>query len=200
VATERQIGANRRNARRSTGPRSVAGRRRSSQNSFRHGLAVGATANGEHTKSIERWARKIAGAATDTVALECARAIAQAEFDLAQIRRVKVALVSRVMAFGEVAEPPAWRLIRQAKRFFRALDRGELIGLERIEAPAMPTTEPERSAEAVRRALPELIKLDRYERRGAARRARAMHIFLKRKRIGQRTIVRREGQRTTVIE
>jgi len=38
----------------------------------------------------------------------------------------------------------------------------------------MPTTEPERSAEAVRRALPELIQLDRYERRAAGRRARAM--------------------------
>ena len=32
-------------------------------------------------------------------------------------------------------------------------------------APVMPEAEPERLAEAVRRALPELLKLDRYERR-----------------------------------
>ena len=32
---------------------------------------------------------------------------------------------------------------------------------------AMPSTEPERTAEAIRRALPELLKLDRYERRAA---------------------------------
>lgn len=38
-----------------------------------------------------------------------------------------------------------------------------------VEATAtMPSAEPERLAEAVRRALPELLKLDRYERRAAA--------------------------------
>jgi hypothetical protein len=38
----------------------------------------------------------------------------------------------------------------------------------------MPVTEPERTAETVRRALPELIKLERYERRAAAKRDRSM--------------------------
>jgi hypothetical protein len=38
----------------------------------------------------------------------------------------------------------------------------------------MPPHEPERSAEAVRQVLPELRKLDRYERRAAARRDRAV--------------------------
>jgi hypothetical protein len=174
MASERQITANRRNARRSTGPRSDTGRKKSSRNSFRHGLAAEVTINAEHVKQIERLARKIAGATPDIVALEWARAIAQAEFDLAQIRRVKAALISHVMAFGEVKKAPASQRIREAKRFFRTVDRGELIGLE---ASALPTTEPERTTEAVRRALPELIKLDRYERRAAARRDRAMHTF-----------------------
>ncbi len=44
MPTDRQIAANRRNARRSTGPRSAAGRKRSSRNSHRHGLAAGVTA------------------------------------------------------------------------------------------------------------------------------------------------------------
>jgi uncharacterized protein with HEPN domain len=40
---------------------------------------------------------------------------------------------------------------------------------ERIDRLAtMPTEEPERTAEAVRRALPELAKLDRYESRAVA--------------------------------
>jgi hypothetical protein len=38
----------------------------------------------------------------------------------------------------------------------------------------MPSEELERTAEAVRRALPELIKLDRYESRAAARRDKAI--------------------------
>jgi hypothetical protein len=176
MTSDRQIAANRRNARRSTGPRSEAGRKRSSRNSFRHGLAAAGIVNAE---DIERLAREIAGASTDLVTLEYARAIAQAEFDLPQIRRAKVALVSRVIAFGEVKRPPASHLIRAAKRVFRALDRGKLIPFKVFEPPALPTTEPERTAEAVRRALPELIKLDRYERRAAGRRARAMHNFLR---------------------
>jgi hypothetical protein len=179
MTSDRQIAANRRNAHRSTGPRSDAGRKRSGRNSLRHGLAAAGTVNAERIKHIERLARDIAGDSNDSVTLECARAIAEAEFDLAQIRRVKAALISRVIAFGEVAEASDWQLIAEAKRFFRALDRGELIR-PKLEAPAMPKTEPERTAEAVRRALPELIKLDRYERRAAVRRARSLRTFVER--------------------
>jgi hypothetical protein len=177
VATDRQIAANRRNARRSTGPRSGAGRKRSGRNSFRHGLAAAATATAERIKHIERLARNIAGASTDVVTLECARTIAEAEFDLAQIRRVHVELISRVMAFGEAKRPPASHLVREVNRALRAFDRGELVRFEGLEPPAMPTTEPERTAEAMRRVLPELLMLDRYERRAAGRHARALRRF-----------------------
>ena len=177
MASDRQIAANRRNAYRSTGPRSDAGRKRSSRNSFRHGLAAGEAKHARRIRDVEQLAREIAGATSDIVALECAREIAEREFDLAQIRRVKVALISRVMAFGEVKRPPDSHMIRECKRFFRAFDRGELIPL-RLDPPAMPTTESERSAEAIRRGLPELIKLERYERRAAGRRARALRSFL----------------------
>ena len=178
MASHRQIAANRRNARRSTGPRSAAGRKRSSWNSFRHGLTAGVTATAERTKYIEQLARKIAGATTDIVTLECARTIAQAEFDLAQIRRAKVALISRLMAFGELDMGDESQWLSYGKLFLRGFTRGECILPERIETPAMPTAEPERTAEAIRRALPELIKLDRYERRAAARCARGLHTFL----------------------
>ena len=56
-----------------------------------------------------------------------------------------------------------------------ALGQGGLIVPKLIDASAtMPPHEPERSAEAVRRVLPELRKLNRYERRAAARRDRAV--------------------------
>ena len=182
MTSDRQIAANRRNARRSTGPRSGAGRRRSSRNSFRHGLSVGVTGNAERIKHVERLAGKIAGASPDILTFESARTFAQAEFELAQIRRVKVALISRVMAFGGLETPDDdFQSPGQIKRFLKRLKRGELILPDRIATAAMPTTDPERTAEVIRRALPELIKLDRYERRAAARRARAMRIFLDRK-------------------
>ena len=187
MASDRQIAANRRNARRSTGPRSAAGRTRSRRNSFRHGLAAGVSANAGRIEQIERLARKIAGASPDILTLEGARTFAQAEFDLAQIRRVKVALISRVMAFGGLGKPDDdFQSQGQARRFLSALKRGELILPDRIETPPVPPTELERTTEAIRRLLPELVKLDRYEQRAAARRARAMHTFLDRKK-GQTT-------------
>jgi len=74
VASERQIAAIRRNARKGTGPRSSAGKRRTSRNPYRHGFSANMTSSGERTKHIERLARKIAGNATDVVILERARA------------------------------------------------------------------------------------------------------------------------------
>ena len=153
-----------------------------SQNAYRHGLSAGVNAHVESVKDIEASARKIAGNSTDVVVLECARTMAQAEFDLARIRRLKVGLVSRVMAFGEFEPPAAFQSLREINQFFKGFDRGELILPERSKSPAMPTTEPERSAEAIRRALPELMRLNRYERHAAARRAQAMHTLLERKR------------------
>jgi hypothetical protein len=47
--------------------------------------------------------------------------------------------------------------------------------------PAMPTEEPARTAEAVRRALPELVRLNRYESRAIARRDRAVRRLLAQK-------------------
>jgi hypothetical protein len=86
MASERQIAANRRNARKSTRPRSGAGKNRSSRNAYRHDLTFGITSTAALAKLLE----------------------------------------------------------------------------------------PDRSAEAIRRVLPELRRLDRYERRAAARRDRAV--------------------------
>ena len=58
---------------------------------------------------------------------------------------------------------------------------------QRIDPLAtMPTEEPERTAEAVRRALPELAKLDRYESRAVARRDRAIRQIVKKRSRGDR--------------
>jgi hypothetical protein len=60
-------------------------------------------------------------------------------------------------------------------RLIDAFERGRLIVRKPIGASAtMPSREPDRSDEAIRRVLPELCKLERYERRAAARRDRAL--------------------------
>ena len=178
MASERQIAANRRNARKSSGPRSGAGKNRSSRNAYRHGLTVSFTSSEGFAKQLDKLTRKIAGDTEDPILLERARAIAQAELDLARVRRAKVSLIERACAFGELDPPQAFSTVTQIKRFFNALDRGKLILPKPSDSSAtMPSQEPYRSAEAVRRVLPELRRLDRYEHRAAVRRRRAVLDF-----------------------
>jgi hypothetical protein len=174
MASERQIAANRHNARKSTGPRSGAGRKRASRNAYRHGLTLSITSTAAFAKQLDKLARKIAGDTKDAITLERAREIAQAELDLARVRRAKVAVIERASAFGEL-DPPQLT-VTQMIRLLNAFDRGRLILPKPVDSSAtMPSQEPDRSAEAVRRVLPELRKLDRYERRAAVQRERAVH-------------------------
>jgi hypothetical protein len=175
MASERQIAANRRNARKSIGPRCGAGKKRASRNAPRHGLTLNVIISTTAVaKQLDKLVRKIAGDSKDAMVLERARAIAQAELDLARVRRAKVALIERASAFGEL-DPPQLT-VTQLIRILNAYDRGgRLIIPKPIDALAtMPSQELDRSAEAIRRLLPELRKLERYERRAAARRDRAI--------------------------
>jgi hypothetical protein len=170
MASEWQIAANRRNARKSTGPRSGAGRKRASRNAYRHGLTLNISSTAAFAKQLDRLARKIAGDTEDEIVLERARAFAQAELELARARRAKIALIERASAFGEL-DPPQLTATRigHLNALLRGRETKPIDG-----SAAMPSQEPERSAEAVRRVLPELRKLDRYERRAAAQRDRAV--------------------------
>jgi hypothetical protein len=175
MASERQIAANRRNARKSTGPRSGAGKKRASRNAYRHGLTLNLTSTAIFAKQLDKLVRKIAGETEDAMVLERARAIAHAELDLAQVRQAKIALIERACAFGALDPPGVASSITRIIRLLNTRNRGEFMLPKPIDATAtMPPYEPERSAEAVRRVLPELRKLDRYERRAAARRDRAV--------------------------
>jgi hypothetical protein len=180
MATERQIAANRRNAVKSTGPRSSAGKRRARRNSYRHGLSVGAVGPGcaEH---VERLARKIAGAGADAMVLEQARSVAQAQLDLTQIRRTRASLIQRMAEFGVLDTPDALGTSRDFKRILKSIVRWVPCDLPIPPAPSMPSSEPDRTAEAMKRALPELLKLDRYERSATARRDRVAGLIIARR-------------------
>ena len=85
MATERQIAANRKNAQRSTGPRSSRGKKRASRNARRHGLTTPASGP-EFEREAERLARQLAGETEDIIVLELAREAAQAELERRRIR------------------------------------------------------------------------------------------------------------------
>jgi hypothetical protein len=179
VASERQIAANRRNAQKSTGPRSRVGKKRASGNAFRHGLAVSLSSTA-FAKQAEELARQIAHRTADAIALEHARTAAEAELELRRVRCVKVALIERVYAFGSLETPTRFRSINEELRWLKGL--GPPIPKLQDPAATMPQQEPYRSSEAIRRLLPELIKLDRYERRAVSRRDRAIRALAQRTR------------------
>jgi hypothetical protein len=182
MTSERQIAANRRNARNSTGPRSTSGRKRASQNAFRHGLTT-RVSSAEFDREVETLARQIAGDTEDRVTLELARDAAEAELELARVRRVKAALIDRMAAFGRFDVPnrfasPKDELAWILQHFFGAtLWKGRpKFAVDPL--PALPSQEPQRTGEAVRRALPDLLKLHRYECRAVTRRDRAIRAMM----------------------
>ena len=179
MASERQLAANRANAQKSSGPRSAAGKKRASRNALTHGLTT-PMSGVAFVRDVEALARQIAGDPKDRRRMAVARDAAEAQLDLARVQRVGVAFIERTAAVGR---------LEQRKLFFRTITEkmgwmalsclGVRLGKTQPKCavdplPPMPTEEPARTTEAVRRALPELLRLNRYERRAAARRDRAI--------------------------
>jgi hypothetical protein len=183
MASERQIAANRLNARKSTGPRSRAGKRRASGNAYRHGLASSRNLNAVTARQLDQLAREIAGDSKSEIILELARSAAEAELDLARARLAGVGLINRVFVDGTIdrfadelaMDKAKWQRLRaEARHFLRGAAPPEVPVQDFVDPESLPTLPSERIAEAVRRALPELVKLDRYQVRAASRRNRAI--------------------------
>lgn len=89
MPSERQIAANRKNARKSTGPRSKAGREASRRNARRHGLAIAIETDPAFHDEIEKFAKTLSLSGGKQKADEHAREAARAEFDLLRIRKIR---------------------------------------------------------------------------------------------------------------
>lgn len=145
MASERQIAANRRNAQKSTGPKSQSGKQRSSKNAYRHGLSV-PIANVELEERRKDLSRQLVkGVSSNSEILALADRAADAQLDLVRIRKARAAMIERV----------------------------ELLECS-TSLPQGTEQEQRRLANAIRPVLSELAKICRYENRAAARRNRAI--------------------------
>jgi hypothetical protein len=95
MTSERKATSNRKNAQNSTGPRSELGRRHSRRNALRHGLAIAIGSDPSFSKDIEALAKALGNGGGQIVG-EFARQVAEAEFDLLRIRKLKAARFSSV--------------------------------------------------------------------------------------------------------
>jgi hypothetical protein len=104
MTSERKAISNRKNAQNSTGPRSELGRRHSSRNALRHGLAIAIGSDPSFSKDIEALATTLERGSGGQIVGEFARQVAEAELDLLRIRKLKAA------RFNTVFDNPEARL------------------------------------------------------------------------------------------
>jgi hypothetical protein len=105
MATERQIAANRANAQKSTGPKTAAGRLKSSRNAFRHGLSLPSRLDIAISAKADAIARLLARDQADDEQLTAATEVAQAQLELLRIREVRAKLVAEVDLTSGNLEP-----------------------------------------------------------------------------------------------
>ena len=93
MATAKQVAANRRNAQRSTGPRTAAGKSASSRNALRHGLSLPQEMNAATEADIHQLTNEIACHCENNHQLRYATEAATALPDLIRIRKVRTEML-----------------------------------------------------------------------------------------------------------
>ena len=118
------------------------------------------------TRAVDDLARQIAPNTEDQTKLALARDVAEAMLELARARRLKVALIEFAARLDRLDLKTAW-LIRHSGEAARRKGRPKMaVG----DVSPQPIKAPQRIAEAVRRTLPALLRLQRYEARAVAKR------------------------------
>jgi hypothetical protein len=97
MTSERKIAANQRNARRSSGPRTVQGKLRVSRNALRHGLASVTTRAQVIAGELDRLTTAIAGENADAAQREQALIIAESELELLRVRAVRTNILEQML-------------------------------------------------------------------------------------------------------
>jgi hypothetical protein len=118
MATERQIAANRANARRSTGPRTTLGKLTSSRNALRHGLSIPLPSDHAGSEEIHALIQALVERDPSEMKLVAANDVVLAQLELARIRTTRAALFADINADRGDA---------QSLKRLAALDRYERI-------------------------------------------------------------------------
>jgi hypothetical protein len=181
--------ANRRNAQRSTGPRTVSGKERVARNALKHGLAVPVMETSGADAWIEEMARAITGEGADSGRLEHARRVASAQLDIVRIREARQRLFDNPEARRKKINTQ--EMLQSAKSVLEwselilaapdgAFDQNEHVievfrAFERLHSEMKGP--PPSLEEGIGNLASQLLRLDRYERRATSRRKVAIRAF-----------------------
>ena len=193
MTSDKQRAANWRNAQRSTGPRSAAGKRASRSNALRHGLSTRLGNDPAHDARVEALAKIIAGPDGPPGALHYARIAADATLQIQNIRAKRTAMMEPSVRVREVfswSMPVRVRWQRKSTPNFLSLIRnlkpnpgseGAAVGpstwlppLQR--SPPIPSG-PEAEVEILSNFIDRAAKLDHYEAQQLSRRRKAVRAF-----------------------
>jgi hypothetical protein len=203
MTSPQKIAANRANAQRSTGPRSVAGKASSRRNASKHGLAVRASALPDLAQEVTQLAQQIAEGSESILIQEAATRVAEAAIDVLRVRNARVQVLEELMSALNLPPPPPVEkrlpslpsLPRQPTQgaMSRAYDEGGWAAMRalwdaslceryRIEGEIRHIKHEHRKAqqrvqqhsEQLRLNWARLEKLERYERRALSRRRTAI--------------------------
>jgi len=116
MASEKQIAANRANAQKSTGPKTMAGKLKSSRNAYQHGLSSPLRLDPVTSARADAIARALTGEDANENTLKLSAELAHAQLELERIRSTREDLMAK---FG--LDQPEIRTLRR----LAALDRYE---------------------------------------------------------------------------
>lgn len=117
MTSDQKLSSNRRNAQKSTGPKSEAGKRRAARNALNHGLAIPVQTIPELRADIETLAMMIARASGEKVITELSRQAAEAQLEIFRVRKVRRAMHSTDASWEELSDRLA-KLDRYERRAF----------------------------------------------------------------------------------
>jgi hypothetical protein len=182
MTSSRQRKANRRNARRSTGPRTSAGKAAFRLNARWHGLATPLRWEPGMSQEIEYLARQITGARFEL--LDLARRVAEAELELRRVRQARLLLAKfpAQPAHRKMVESPNSKLFKRAVGLIvRRKKNNSLEDLSRlVYSLGWDPDAPHHILVPTRTHLPVLDPSDffeRYEKRARSRRKFAIRDF-----------------------
>ena len=103
MTSDKKISSNRKNAQKSSGPKSAKGKSRAARNALRHGLAIPVGTIAGLRDDIETLALSIARAIGTVTATELSQQAAEAQLEIFRIRKARATLFSADIACDELS-------------------------------------------------------------------------------------------------